>query len=493
MSENYQTTTRTPVQAISPEERQRREMQSIADRAYARAMQESKQEIANLQNKHQQETQKLNNQLKNLQGTFSATIKQHEQNLNEMRQQYDQQLNKVILEAEEKRAQDRRELTEQMNGAVDSLRNNVESLRKSTSRAISETNTRIDSLQQETWKELKNQQQQINNIREEFNRKNANAEALKRELLRSCNDQVSIIELKNHEKYAPNELNTKRNRLNSIQNLPNESAIAELNHYFYDLLELSSNIDVRKIEFEALYRTTLDAVNEVLGKVEKNKNELPLTDGSNNVVKDEYGNVVTIDINFWSDGSYQKLETELNEIKERIISNIDTPSYLKENLENELIRVHSIDEKQNALVHESICRANASIIRAEISDTIADYIEGEMNIPLSSCGYENGDQRKAYYIKFEDSDNKILVLIDPLDVENNKVIRKTVFSTLNEIEQNEINRNIDNLLEGQGLMVGHGRCVPDNPQSEDAWSSLYDYDVVHNEIPKTLKRELNIG
>ena len=60
MSENYQNTTRTPVAAISPEERQRREMQSIADRAYERAKQESKKEISNLTQKHKQETEKLN-------------------------------------------------------------------------------------------------------------------------------------------------------------------------------------------------------------------------------------------------------------------------------------------------------------------------------------------------------------------------------------------------------------------------------------------------
>lgn len=493
MSENYQNTTRTPVAAISPEERQRREMQSIADRAYERAKQESKKEISNLTQKHKQETEKLNNQLKNLQGTFSATIKQHEQNLNTMRQQYDSQLNEVRLEAEEKRAQDRRELREQMNKAVGSLKSNVESLRNTTANALNKTNTRIDALQKETRNALKNQQQQIDSIVEDFNRRNANNEALKSELLKACNSQVSLIELKNHEKYAPTELLGIKERLNGINNLPVQSAIANLNYYFYSLLELSSKIEVRKKEYETVHLFTLDAVNEVLSKVEKNKNELPLTDGKNDVVRDENGNVITIDINFWSDERYQQLEGELNEIKRRITSNIDAPSYLKDNLENDLLEVQRIDEEQSLIVNDAIKRANASLIRAEISDTIVDYVEGGINIPLSSCGYENGDQRKAYYLKFEDNDNKILVVIDPLDIENNKVVRKTIFTTLNELDQEEINRNIDDLLRSQGLSMGKGQCIHDDKDAEEKWRNLYDYDVVNKEIPVELKRELNLG
>ena len=175
-------------------------------------------------------------------------------------------------------------------------------------------------------------------------------------------------------------------------------------------------------------------------------------------------------------------------IKE-INQGLENDNYTINDLDKALNRVERINERQMALVVESIEWGNASQIRAEMADTIMDHLEGQ-RFHVIENGYENNDARNSYIIKLEDNNNKILIIIESGDSpQEQKVIVKTIETNLQEPSINERNHDIDDILEKAGVHVNGGICKKHNPSSEKSWRDIYDMDVINQCIPSETKKQ----
>lgn len=486
MSEYYESRTSTPQRVITPEERQMQQINAIVNSAMQAAQARQQQEIANLQKKHETERKKLEKKLNSLNSQFRDNIVQHQQRLIQMQQQYDTQLSQAVANAERLRNQDRIRLERDLHNAIDSVNATIENLCTSTQHALDATNREIENLRVSTNHSLHEQQVQINNIVSEVHNDKAKAASTRHVLEDACNEQLSIVRSKNYQKYAPNQLDAITARVEGMA-LPDESACAVLHSAYIDLLTLDANIEQARMAYEAKHIITLKAAEEVLIKMNENRNGIVVTDGENNELIDaETGEVVKIELDFWTEGEYSKLERRLKSIKDNIINGLDNPQYTMDDLGVALNEIETIDQLQTEMVIESIQRGKASQIRANMGDIIEEYL-GNQRYRVLSSDYENHDQRNAYIIKLTDGNSKIVFIINPENNEDNSIVSRIIDSDLPEPQKVALNQDVVHILEDAGLITSNGGCRRHDHCSDVAWNQIYDFDVVNQEIPSEMK------
>ena len=529
MSHNYQSTTYNP--PISPEERQKREMNAAIDRAITVANNQHREEINRLNNQHAAETASLNQKLSAMNSQYSGMIRQHQQKMDQMRQNFDAQLQLSIAEQTARRQRDLRQqrqyfdsqlerqesqhrqemarqqqvfndalqheaaqreqlrydLEIQLDTAVDDLNANIDNLRSDTQFAINQVNQNIQLLAEETQQSLDDIRADINSI---FDAMTEAAER-KRELQQAYNEQLSIIQMKNYQKYAPDQLQRIEAQLNGIDVLPDTAACAVLHTAFNNLIILDSDIEQARIEYEAKHLITLKTIEEILVTMNSNRNT-PVT-FNNEVELDDRGEVVKIELDFWTDGKYSELEKELMGIKESVQNGIDDPKFTTNDLDKALDRAVQINQEQNQLVIDAIERGNASQIRAEMADCVADILRGQ-RFSIIQRGYENNDARNAYIVKLDDGTSKIVVIINPVSNKKNKVVISTVVTDLSESDLEEQGQEINEILaEEMGIDTLGSSCDRNNPAMDEAMRNIfYDLNITQNPIPDVTRKAANL-
>lgn len=502
MSLDYSSRVSTPRRVINPEEIQRRQINNAVDAAIRQANTQHQRDLAVLKSQHEKEQQRLNQRLNSLNSQFADSIRRHQKQLCDMREQFDVRLNNAIadterkrqqdrIDAERKRQQDRIKYEEELNEAVDIINANVDDLRQSTQKALNETNENIRTLRLETQKQLNQQQSQINSIVDEVHNDKAKAVATKLALRAAYNELLSILQLKEHEKYVPKELAAINARLGNLDSLPDVAACAVLNTEFNNLLTLDADLEEAKMMYETKHLLTLKAAEEVLARMNENRNRVSLTDEDGNVAKNEKGEIVKIELDFWTEDKYGELEKDLMSIIEQVTNGLYDPNYTTEDLDKALQMIQNIDQQQNELVIESIKSGNASQIRAEMADAIIEHLEGQ-RFQVIERGYENGDARNAYFIKLDDGTSEIVVVVNPESSENNLVIRRTVDTDLSEPGLIQMNEDIDKVLQEAGLCTSGGGCRQHNANTDNAWQEIYDMDVVQQAIPSETKERARL-
>jgi hypothetical protein len=376
--------------------------------------------------------------------------------------------------------------------AINAANQRVSNLRAETQQAINAVNQNILALQAQTQQALQDQQQQINDIVAGIQQDKAQAAATKQALREAYDDQLSIVSQKNHAKYAPRQLQGIQNQLNNIDALPDTSACAILSQCFNSLLTLDADIEQAQAEYEARHLITLRTVEEILARMHENRN-VPLTDGKNEAVKKENGEVAKIELDFWTDGEYGELEKELEAIRDGVVNGLNDPSYSSDDLDSSLQRALEINQRQTELVVEAIERGNASQARAEMADSIVDHFKGQ-SFRVLEHGYENQDARKAYIIKFDDGTSKIVVIINPEGNKTNQVVIGTVETNLQEPELIEQGKEIHKIIRDELQVRTEGEhCAPFNEEVDRALREIYDRNVVSQGIPLSTRKNANIS
>lgn len=491
MSHNYGSTTYTSQRVITPEERQRQQMQEAIRRAMEEARRQYLIEVDILRDQHDKEKEELHAAISKLQSQYANAISQHQQQLQQLRNQCDKNLQQAIARAEQKRQQDRVLIEKELNDAINAVNANIDDLRQDTANALDIVTQNINQLQADTAKALENQQQQINSIVAQIQGDKDRARQTKNALMAAYQEQLGIVNLKNHQKYAPGQLNAIQARLNGIDALSDEAACAILNTNFNDLLTLDANIEKAKMEYEAKHLITLKAAEDVLARMHENRKTISLTDGNNEPLKDENGEIVKLELDFWTEGEYGELEKELEDIKKQITDGLNDPKYTTDDLDKALDRIMQINQRQMELVVSSIEKGNASQIRAEMADIIVEHLEGQ-RFEVIERGYENNDARNAYIIKFDDGTSKIIVIINPESNTVNHVVIGTVETDLSEPALIEQGREINEILSEAGIRTDGGVCNPRDSSVEDALRSMYDIDIINQNIPKEAKERAHI-
>lgn len=493
---------------------QKVDMARAINDARSNARNEYQNDLRNLQRQHDEERERLNDILDDLNSTnndLQDRIRQHQEDMVELRDYYDDQLDKAIKEAELERKQDweryETELENTINGfnasiddlredtqyAIDIVNENIQNLRDDTQHAIDIVNNNIHQLQVDTTQALKKQQEQIDDIIEEVRNDKARAAELRDSLYEACQDQIRIISSKNHKKYAPNDLQTIERSLDGIDALPDISVLGTLNTVFNQLLLLDNKIEQAKLEYENKHQITLKAVEDVLAQMHENRNTISLTDGDGQPVRDEKGQIAKIELDFWTEGEYGQLEKELMERKKEVIDGLSDPHYTVNDLNNALNRTIAIEQRQMELVVDSIKRGNASQIRAQMADLIIEQLGGQF-FTVDDRGYENNDARNAYIIKLHNETSKIIVIINPESNTVNHVVIGTVETDLSEpdliVQGDDINAVLANL---DNVETDGGVCHHRDPAVERALRSMYDMDIIKKGIPKETREQARIN
>lgn len=543
MSHYNESTTSTP--PISAEERQRREMKATIDRAINAANIQHQNEMNRLQQEHNAERDSLNQRLNAMDSRYSDAMRQHQRNLNQMRQSYDMQLQQTIadqtarrqqalrqqqqyfdsqfqrqeaqhrhdmdelqrtfdyaLEEEAaRREQLRMDMQDQLDTVEDNLNASIDNLRSDTQFAINQVNQNIMSLAQETQYAFNDVNQSIQSLAEETQQSlddirddidiifNAIDEAHEKrmELHKAYNDQLSIVQMKNCEKFAPGKLQTIQAKLNGVDALPDAGACAVLNTAFNELLIMDRDIEQARMEYEAKHLITLKSIDEVILTMDGNKN-IPFTI-DNEVIEDADGNAVLVDVDFWSESKFMPLVEELKGIKETVLKGFDNPNYKTVELDKALARCIEINEEQKALVMNAIETCNASQRRLEMADCIADYLFATRRFRVIKQGFEVNDARKAYILTLYDGVSKLVVVLNPLSNGQDKIVIGTGETNLSVKELNqqgmEVNETLKNYME---IQTTEQACHISNQEMENAFKAIYNMDFVEKEIPAQLKQ-----
>lgn len=507
MSSNYRSRVSTPPVVITPEERQRQEMEAAirraaeaAERERQRQNQLHQQQLDELRRQQQQAQQALQQKMNQLNEQHQASILQHERTILQLRDQHDKALTKAMKDAEQKRREDARRFHDELDQAVGQLNGSINQLRIQTGKAIktlrSETQQsiqlveqNIQNLRNDTQKAISAQQKLIKQIQEGINDDKAKAAALRHQLTSAYNAMRGIVEVKNHQKYAPKQLAAIEGSMNNVDTLPDLSAIAVIHTGFNNLLTLNANIEEKRLAYEAKHQIAIRTAEEVLARIHENRKAVPWTDGDNNETKDEKGNIIKIEVDFWMEGAYTKLEEELVDLKKQVIEGLNDDKYTVDDLDKALDKILDIDKRQMQMVLESIQKAKASQVRAEMSDVIVERLENQ-RFSVMERGYENNDQRRGYIMKFDDGKSKIIVVINPEDNTVNNVVIGTVETDLNEADLIKQGQEINRIIADEGWTTNGGCCQHDG-SADEALRKMYDIDIAEG-IGKELKQQAGI-
>ena len=495
MSNHFDSETRTPRAVLTPEERQQREMDRAIRRAIREANSRYEEERRRLEEQHQQDAQRLREQIEQLNGSHRVFVEQHYRQLEALREEHERQLN----EAEERRQRDREQfegelvhlgaeladLREETQGAISSLRSE-------TFEAIDTVAESVEQLREETREELAKQQQQIQDLATEVHEDKARALETMRVLMEACRAQQSIIAGKQHQKYAPGQLNRIQAKLNGVDALPPTSACAVLCMVFNELLTLDTDIEIAKLAYEKKHLQVLKAVEDVLKRMDESENSISVTDGEDQPIVDENGKTVTINLDYWSGGEYTRLKKKLQEIRDKIQNGLDDPNFTTAHLDEALNEILEINRQQLQLVIQCIQKVKASQVREEMAFSIIKHFKCQF-FKVKEQGFENGDRRNAYFIKLYDEYSELVIVINPDEsTETNHVIIKTIETELSEPEVDQQNKDINKVLEDSGVEVADGVCHGDHPEVEEGWRVIYDTDVVHEPIPASVKEKARL-
>lgn len=360
-----------------------------------------------------------------------------------------------------------REHRNALNKQADEFYKNLNQLQDWTSNMIEDLEERVND-------SFKKQQSQIDSVRESVNRlyeKEANEDRKAKLMLKDLNLLVVAIGSRaNHQKYAPgkwNQLNERVKRI-SVADVPSSTKISEAMNITNLLWELEEDILKAQLKFEAMHNMVLNEATELLQTMSKNRNELFFTDEDGKHIKDEAGNEVKVEIDFWAKGEYGKLEQRANELKTQLETLKDKPELSEEKLKQILTELGEIKAAQNQMVLLALQRGIASEDRVKISEEIINALM-EQGFQINKM--QNGnpahnflggeletDQREGVFaiLKNPRTQTEISIIIHPDEslTKNQIVFQRNDNSTATPDELLRSIEEVKKIIESKGYKMG---------------------------------------
>lgn len=354
-------------------------------------------------NKRVQQIQTQNIQIQtnsqNVVNALQSDIKQIEKNnsnrLNKLRKEY----NDVMQKQEVRHVKD-----------MDDLKKNI--------------NNRLKIQRKEYLEIEKKQQKDIKHIKTEINtikNRDANTKGIVQTRLK---DVITVLDdvIKNypHTKYTPGKVDKIQNRLARANNdLQNKDANlvsgvnASIWEAYDDIMELREEIIKKQAEFEREYEAALNHLAMLL-EISKDEN---LHLGKESLKKE-------IDkIDYWTEGEFKKVTTQLNEMHKLLENNKNSLSF--EEVKDLQQQISSLEQKQKEVLDKAIENVIKSQNRKGIAKNVtAALIKSGYQI-VSANGYEGNDPRKKFEVVVKKSQlenaTETIIIAD----ENEKLIINT--------------------------------------------------------------------
>ena len=476
MSEGTRTITTTPPRVLTPEELLREEMNTLRTAMWqseaakqqeiARMKRESRQRDAHFQNRIRDLDEEVKREVLNNRIQMQDMENQFYDEMNDLSEKFQEEMNAQSEYFEEEMAQQMADTEEKIEMVRQESEQRVHVLEEQTKAAIRETHDRI------TEHEIRNQKK-FDDINQRFE----SEAAKKKELLSRLKGVIISVSDLQHEKYAPGSMDEIINKTANLNGMPDTAVCAIVHDAITDLNNLGARIEKARLEYERKHVNTVAALEKVLAEMNENRrnhcpvdSELPINQ------KDEKGNVILSELDFWSEGEYGELYDEINSLRQKVTDGKDDPAFTINDLDDVLKKARAMDARQNEIVLESIKKGNASQIRAEMADTLVDVLRKEHGYECVERGYEVEDQRNGYIVKLrsEAQRTNLVVMIHPeRQIETSNVMIGTdsevpVSDALLLQRAEEVNCS----LRKAGIEVGNAQCTDE--QSADVLKALYD-------------------
>jgi hypothetical protein len=348
-------------------------------------------------------------------------------------------------------------------GLVNDLQKEISETRDWTGNLIRDLNTKVNESFKEQQKEIDKVRNRIDNLYE----KDANDRTKANKLIADIIERAQTADRNLlHRKFAPGRLSQIERAINNIKtDDPAATNIATVRNITNDLFILEDDVRKGQQIFNALHNHVLTEAAAVLKIMAGNRNIHP-KDEKNEIIKDEQGNAITLEVDYWTNGKYSKLEKELKSLEKELVEKKDSIELTVDRLHNIFDRIIAIRNEQNDLVIETLKQGNASEERVKISEDLINAML-EQGFDLKKVtdeepahNYLGGDTatdaREGVFAILKHGGTEITIVVNT----DEKFCHQVVFQRNDELPRNEAEfrqglEEIKRILEkGTGIKMG---------------------------------------
>jgi histidinol phosphatase-like enzyme len=288
------------------------------------------------------------------------------------------------------------------------------------------TQSKINDLQNKVNQQFDNQQSQINDVRNQVRNlyeKEANAEKRAANLISDVLDRLNTAKNSQHQKYLPGRLNQIIEQVQRLANStdPAASRIANAQTALNDIWNLEDDVARAQAHFETLRLITLKQADEIIEIMRNNR--------SVTAKNEETGETTELEINFWTKGEFNKLESEAKMLKQKLEDKKDSIELNEDHVKEIEKRLATIKNAQNTMRDETIRQGLASEHRVEISeDIVGALLEQGFELQGDNAhnymgGEETTDVREGVFAVLKDANGReITVIVNTNQAGCNQVI-----------------------------------------------------------------------
>lgn len=371
-----------------------------------------------------------------------------EYNLNAQLANVSNEVRRNYIEHKKALANQANQFNQQLSNLQDWTQDSLNKLSFEMNERFEEQQTQIDS-----------NRQAIQNIYE----REHNLELQAQQRLNDLEGLLSALDKNNnHDKYANGRFIQLERRLQSINSpdVPSQSRIAEAISITNDIFDLEEEIAREKMIFESVHNQTLGIAEELLLEINNNRTNLFFTDENGQELENEEGNQLQVEVDFWTEDEYTKLETKANKIKVELETKKESPELDKEELKRFQDQLAQLKDEQEKLVLLACEKGLLSMDRDDIANDILEAFE-KQGFWLKEDDYifyegnsEKGtkdDQRESIAINIvNDVETELTIRIVPEGMQNKIHFHRNDNRDMTQQEYMELLEEVQKVIEGAG-------------------------------------------
>lgn len=346
------------------------------------------------------------------------------------------------------------QLTAQSISLQNQIRDSHNTLRSSIQEQGRVLSGRINDLRSETYKMVNQvvsevnanfdrQQQQIDNVVNSVNgiiEQEQNLQARANLHVNDCRALLNVMRTNLAvQKFSSEQLDDVIREFQDLSNLEDgaQALTAQAKILKNQMLRLHRDAQKQQLAFDIMYTATLAHAESLLVIMHQNREKTYYRDENNNVIKDAEGNGIRVEIDFWTDGEYAKIEEHVRQLHTELRDHKNNPQLNQSRVEAILAQLADYELRQANLITTAAGRGFLSEERVEISEQIIHaLLESGFELKQDYNGeymhnyqgnIEKGteaDQREGVFAVLKRGEVEITILVNP---DESKTMNKIVF------------------------------------------------------------------
>lgn len=309
------------------------------------------------------------------------------------------------------------------------------------------------------------------------------------------------------QKFAPEGLNELES---AFQNLPTledgpQAISAQASNLRQQILKVQKNAQKEQLTFDIIYTATLAQAESVLEIMQRNREVTYFRSENNEIIKNESGEGIRVEVDFWTDGAYLEVEKQIRAYREVLKRDKAKSQLTQKRVETILAELRSLELKQAELITNAALKGMLSEERVIVSEQIINVLyksgfelkRDHTDSPLHNYlgNREKGtefDQREGVYAVLKRGEVEITVLINPNENgrENQIVFQRNDENNDNPAELRHTIRSIRKAIEEE---TGSKLSEESTPSTigDQKMVELADSNALKRGMSKELKKRLS--